>query len=324
MTDFFKQIIHAPQLLITWTMFFGFGLAFYVAYIAKNRAKFSLRGLAKHCVPFNVLTEKSFHTDVKIYIIGKLTGSFIVIPAIFLTAVCCNAYSSLAHLLFPDFKNLEFSIFYASICTIVVFVVVEFSDFICHYVEHKVPFLWELHKVHHSAQTLNPLTSKRGHPVGMALEAIVRGLLTAVPGGLFMFLFGLSVVEATSLSWVASKVFILLTLDPLKHSHLPISLGFFDKFLISPHMHQIHHSKVQAHWDKNFGTNLSIFDWMFGTAYRPSRNEMPVFGISGLKDETLMKYNSLYGSYVAPLTRSYRKIRKMFNHETGSTERSAS
>lgn len=59
MTDFFKQIIHAPQLLITWTMFFGFGLAFYVAYIAKNRAKFSLRGLAKHCVPFNVLTEKA-------------------------------------------------------------------------------------------------------------------------------------------------------------------------------------------------------------------------------------------------------------------------
>lgn len=312
MTELLNHVVHAPQFLITWAIFFGFGIAVYLIYIVKNDMKFALKELAHHCVPFNVLTEKSFHTDVKIYVIGKLTDGFIIIPAVLLTALCCEAYSSLAHQLFPSFQAIPLTVFYAGICTIVMFFVAEFSDFLCHYVEHKVPFLWELHKVHHSAQSLNPLTSKRGHPLAVALEAIVRGLLTAVPGGLFMFLFGLSVVEATSLSWVASKVFILLTLDPLKHSHLPISLGAFDKFLISPHMHQIHHSKVQAHWDKNFGTNLSIFDWMLGTAYKPGRGEKPVFGISGLSDETLMKYNSLYGSYVAPIIKSYKKIRKLF------------
>lgn len=324
MTDMFKYILHMPQLIITWAMFFGFGAAIYIAYIVKNGIGFSIRELSDHCVPFNPLTEKSFHTDVKIYTIAKITDGFIVIPAILLTALCCEAYSSLAHLAFPSFQFVQFSVFYASGCTIIIFFVAEFSDFICHYVEHKVPFLWELHKVHHSAQTLNPLTSKRGHPVPVALTAIVRGLFTAVPGGLFMFLFGLSVVEATSLSWVASKVFVLLTLDPLKHSHLPISLGIFDKLLISPHMHQIHHSKVQAHWDKNFGTNISIFDWMLGTAYKPSRGEKPIFGISGLSDETLMKYNSLYGSYIAPLVKSYKKIKKLFVSKSGLTGRSAS
>ncbi|MDE3748606.1 sterol desaturase family protein [Methylobacterium radiotolerans] len=324
MTDIFKHIIHAPQLIITWTMFFGFGLVFYVAYIVKNRIQFSIIDLYKHCVPFDVLREKSFHTDLKIYFIGKLTDGFIVAPAVLLTALCCEKYSSMLHLAFPAFNTIEFNVFYAGICTILMFLVAEFSDYLCHYVEHKVPFLWELHKVHHSAQMLNPLTSKRGHPVSMALEAIVRGLLTAIPGGLFMFLFGLSVVEATSLSWVASKIFVLLTLDPLKHSHLPISLGIFDKILISPHMHQIHHSKVQDHWDKNFGTNLSIFDWALGTAYKPSRGEISVFGIAGLKDETLMKYNSLYGSYVDPVMKSYKKIRKFLGGKLGLTGRSAS
>lgn len=323
MADIFKYILHAPQLLITWTIFFGFGAAVYITYMIRNKVQFSFKELAEHCVPFNPMTEKSFHTDVKIYIIGKITDGFIVIPAVLLTALCCEKYALLLHLTFPSVQSIQFSVFYASICTVIMFLVVEFSDFICHYAEHKIPFLWELHKVHHSAQTLNPLTSKRGHPVPIALEAIVRGFLTAIPGGLFMFLFGLSVVEATSMSLVASKVFVLLTLDPLKHSHLPISLGFFDKFLISPHMHQIHHSKVQAHWDKNFGTNLSIFDWMLGTAYKPCRGEKPIFGISGLKDETLMKYNSLYGAYVAPLVKSYRKILKLFVITSNQTGRSA-
>jgi sterol desaturase/sphingolipid hydroxylase (fatty acid hydroxylase superfamily) len=324
MTDFLKYIVHAPQLLITWTIFFGFGIAVYVMYAIKSHALFSLKELAEHCVPFNVLTEKSFHADVKIYIIGKIIDGFLVMPAVLITALCCEGYNSLLHLVFSSFQCIQFSLFYASICTIVMFFVVEFSDFLCHYSEHKVPFLWELHKVHHSAQTLNPLTSKRGHPVEVVLEAVVKGLLTAMPGGLFMFLFGLSVVEATSLSWVASKVFVLLTLDPLKHSHLPISLGIFDRFLISPHMHQIHHSKVKAHWDKNFGTNLSIFDWMLGTAYKPCRGEKPIFGISGLSDETLMKYNSLYGAYVEPLVKSYRKIRTLFVGKSGLAGRSAS
>lgn len=310
MTDLARLIIHAPQFLITWSVFFGFGLITYVIYSLRNKKYFGFRELYEHCVPFNILTEASFHADVKIYLIGKFTDGFVFIPAIMLNAWLCLSLKELLSGFAPDYRAMEFTVTAASICTVVVFVVVEFSDFLFHYAEHKVPMLWELHKVHHSAQSLNPLTSKRGHPVSLALGGLTRASLTAIPGGLFVFLYDITVVEAAALSVVASKIFVIATLDPLKHSHHPISLGWFDRLLISPHMHQIHHSKSQPHWDKNFGTNLSIFDWMSGTAYKPDRGEKAVYGISGHSDEALSKYNTLYGAYMRPLLKSLKKGRK--------------
>lgn len=309
MKELLDYIIHGPQLLVTWSIFFGFGIIIYVIYAINNNYKFAFSELIEHCLPFNVFTDRSFHADVKIYFIAKSIDGFIFIPGVFINAWVSVYLSRFLKSVIP-FHAIEFTVFMASICAIVMFVVVEFSDFVCHYAEHKIPVLWELHKVHHSAQSLNPLTAKRGHPLANVLEGIVRGILTAIPGGLFIFLFNITIVEAMSLSIVASKIFVLATLDPLKHSHHAISLGIFDKLLISPHMHQIHHSKTQAHWDKNFGTNLSIFDWIIGTAYKPSRGEKAVYGISGYSDETVKTYNTLYGAYVYPLVSIYEKTKK--------------
>lgn len=311
MSELAKYIIHAPQFLITWVMFFGCGLLIYVAYAVRNNYKFAFRELLEHCIPFNLLTERSFHADVKIYIIAKLIGGFVLIPSLLINAWFCVHESDMLKSIFPLYTPMKFTVATAAVCTIVMFLTIEFSDFFSHYIQHKVPILWELHKVHHSAQSLNPLTSKRGHPLALVLEGITSGMLTAVPGGLFIFLFGITVTEAMSLSIVASRIFVIATLDPLKHSHHPISLGPFDRFLISPHMHQIHHSKTQAHWDKNFGTNLSIFDWMIGTAYKPARGEKAVYGISGYSDETLSRYNTMYGAYIHPMVRIYKKLKKM-------------
>jgi sterol desaturase/sphingolipid hydroxylase (fatty acid hydroxylase superfamily) len=308
MLDLAKYVINLPQFLITWSIFFGAGIIFYILYALRKGHRFAFRELYEHCVPFDVFRDKSFHGDLKIYFIGKLTDGILFIPTIALNAWLCLVFSNYLKAAFPGHSPVEFTILYASICTVAMFFVAEFSDYLCHYTEHKVPFLWELHKVHHSALSLNPLTSKRGHPAAMFFEGVVRSSLTGLLGGFFVSYYGITVVEATSLSFVATKIFIIATLDPLKHSHHPISLGPFDRFLISPHMHQIHHSKTQAHWDKNFGTNLSVFDWIMGTAYKPAPDEKAVYGISGLSDDTLRKYNTLYGAYISPLVKSYKKL----------------
>ena len=311
MADSAKILMHVPQFLLTWSIFFGFGLAIYVAYAVRAGAKFAIRELIEHCVPFNIFTEKSFHADVIIYSLSKITNGLIAVPSIVLSGWFAIHSSQAFGTVFSGAYKIEFGLIYASLCTIVAFVAVEFSDFVCHYTEHKVPFLWELHKVHHSAQVLNPLTSQREHPGTRIFEALMRGAITSIPGGLFMFLFDLSVVEVAVLPAIATRIFALASLDPLKHSHHPISLGFFDKILISPHMHQVHHSKKQEHWDKNFGTNLSIFDWLAGTGYKPAKGEMAIYGISGLKDETLRTYNTMQGAYWIPLKKSGKKLKKM-------------
>ena len=70
------------------------------------------------------------------------------------------------------------------------FILNDFSRFFVHKLLHEVPFLWEFHKVHHSARVLTPITVFRTHPVEGILfsfrSIFVQGFLIAV----FTFLFG--------------------------------------------------------------------------------------------------------------------------------------
>ena len=53
------------------------------------------------------------------------------------------------------------------------FLIDDFLRFIAHWIEHRVPFLWELHKVHHSATVLNFVTAERQHPVSLFLTSLL-------------------------------------------------------------------------------------------------------------------------------------------------------
>ena len=53
--------------------------------------------------------------------------------------------------------------------TVTLFLAYELGYWLNHYVPHRVPFLWEFHKVHHSATVLTPLTNFRVHPVYMCI-----------------------------------------------------------------------------------------------------------------------------------------------------------
>lgn len=308
-------------------VFFGAGLIAFFAHLVRNRARFSFKSMLFHCVPINIFKSKSFHMDVILYLWRKFTDIIFLAPGFAVLAATSSLTRTLLASAFSGFSPLQVTYLVTFACTILMFVANEFADYVGHYFEHKIPALWELHKVHHSADFLNPLTSKRGHSLPVVYNGVMAGIITGPVAGIFMFLFGISLVEAVALKAVATKIFTLWTLDPLKHSHIPVGLGWCDGFLISPHMHQIHHSKLERHWDKNFGTNLSIFDWLFGTAYRPERGEKAVFGLSGYSDSSLQRFNTLKGAYLNPLIRSEREvrslIRKTYSHLRSIKEESA-
>jgi sterol desaturase/sphingolipid hydroxylase (fatty acid hydroxylase superfamily) len=109
-----------------------------------------------------------------------------------------------------------------------------------------------------------------------------------------------------------TKLLTVVTMDSVKHSHIPLTFGALDKLFISPFMHQAHHGSAEVHWDKNFGTNLSIFDWMFGTAYRPEKGEQIAYGIHGYTAEALQEFNTFKGSFIAPLKRSAEALARPF------------
>ena len=54
----------------------------------------------------------------------------------------------------------------------------------------------------------------------------------------------------------------------LHHSHIWLTYGrMLEHVFISPAQHQVHHSTDPQHYDRNFGTMLALWDWLFGTLY---------------------------------------------------------
>ena len=196
-----------------------------------------------------------------------------------------------------------------SIITIVLFLAYELGYWLNHYLSHRVPVLWEFHRVHHTATVLTPLTNFRVHPVYTWIFANILALSTAIANGLASYLFGETTYQyALSESNIILVLFIHTSVH-LQHSQLWISLpGLWGRLFMSPAHHQVHHSTNPAHFDKNLGSCLAVWDWMFGTLYVPgSVPEKLSFGV----DPGNADVHTITGCYVTPVNRAASHIRAM-------------
>ncbi|MEP5152619.1 sterol desaturase family protein [Planktotalea sp.] len=180
-----------------------------------------------------------------------------------------------------------------------IFIVDDFTKYLLHRWMHRWPSLWAIHKVHHSATTLTPVTVYRVHP----LEGVLFGLRSAIAQGavlsIFVFLFG-DTVDLYTVVGVNVLVFVFhVTGSNLRHSHIGIRYWpWLEHILISPAQHQLHHSIARRHYDKNFGVALAVWDWLFGSLGLSEEDESLEFGLEpGEKGyETGLK-----GLYLGPL-----------------------
>jgi sterol desaturase/sphingolipid hydroxylase (fatty acid hydroxylase superfamily) len=170
-----------------------------------------------------------------------------------------------------------------SIITAMLFLAYELGYWFNHWLSHKVPVLWEFHKVHHTAEVLTPLTNFRVHPIYGWIFANILAISAAVANGIGNYMFG-----ETAYQYALSDTNIILVLFihayvHLQHSHMWISFrGVLGRIFVSPAHHQVHHSNNPKHFDKNFGSCLALWDWMFGTLYVPAKEREPlVFGFPG-------------------------------------------
>ncbi|MEM7067312.1 MAG: sterol desaturase family protein [Pseudomonadota bacterium] len=182
-----------------------------------------------------------------------------------------------------------------AIFSVTMFVVDDFTKYLLHRWMHRFPFLWAIHKVHHSAKTLTPVTVYRVHP----LEGILYGLRSTVAQGTvlpaFIFLFG-STVDLYTIVGVNVLVFIFhVTGSNLRHSHINISYWpWLEHILISPAQHQIHHSIAEEHFDRNFGAALAIWDWAFGSLHVSDADQELEFGLDKSENSSEDELKVLY------------------------------
>jgi sterol desaturase/sphingolipid hydroxylase (fatty acid hydroxylase superfamily) len=132
----------------------------------------------------------------------------------------------------------------------------DFLQWCVHNLLHRVPLLWQFHKVHHSVHSMDWVASFRFH----WMEIVVYRSLLYVPlvllGGDLTPLFAVAVFSTV---W-----------GHFNHANVNLGLGPLGYVFNSPRMHLWHHDDSdEGGVAKNFGIVLSLWDWVFGTAYWP-------------------------------------------------------
>jgi len=123
-----------------------------------------------------------------------------------------------------------------------------------HRINHRVKFLWLFHQTHHAETYLNASSALRFHIGELLLSVLFKTVLLIVTGiPLWVFVFYES----------------LITIFAIFH-HANISLGkraesFLERIIISPRMHQAHHSDIRKEHDSNYGVLFSWWDIVFKT-----------------------------------------------------------
>ena len=192
-----------------------------------------------------------------------------------------------------------------TVITVMLFLAYELGYWFNHWLSHKVPLLWEFHKVHHTAEVLTPLTNFRVHPVYTWVFANILALSAAIANGAGNYMFGDTAYQYALSDTNIILVLFIHTYVHLQHSHMWISFrGALGRILVSPAHHQVHHSRDPKHFNRNFGSCLALWDWMFGTLYVPGKErEALTFGFADHPDAHTVK-----GELVAPLVNAARHV----------------
>jgi sterol desaturase/sphingolipid hydroxylase (fatty acid hydroxylase superfamily) len=260
------------------------------------------RGFWRHALPPASVAHPSARADVLFFISSKLVNTILVAPAAF-TAFGVGTFVNhlRQHLVpYPAATDSPAGITALLLFTATMFLAYDFSYYIYHNAQHRVPILWELHKVHHSAEVMVGVTKDRIHPLDNLMNHIWDGLFVGPIFAIWLFF----VRDPVELAVFGINIYVLrniLMMDFVRHTHFKISFGErLNGLVICPHYHQLHHSSAAEHWDKNFGLMLAIWDRMFGTLAVPKPDEAFTFGLTNNEH---VAYRSCLRLYFLPLLR---------------------
>ena len=150
------------------------------------------------------------------------------------------------------------------------FVVRDFIQWNVHRLLHRVSWLWAFHQVHHSVEEMGFAAHLRYHPV----ETVVYRLFEYLP--LALIGFGLTDFFLVHLFTLAVGHF--------NHANLYAPLGPLKYVFNNPQTQLWHHAQElpEARRGVNFALTLTVWDYLFGTAYVPTEQAHLPLGFAGV------------------------------------------
>ena len=294
---------------------FAIAAAFFAWRRVKRGRRLRWRMIMRALFPRRIIRHKSNHADIfylffNVFVFGTLFGW-----AILSYQVVTNGIIAALVAVAGPVSSVDLAVWLKrAALTVMLFLAYELGYWFNHWLSHKVPVLWEFHKVHHNAEVLTPLTNFRTHPVYGFIFANILAFAAAVANGLGNYMFGDTAYQYALTDTNIILVLFIHAYVHLQHSHMWITFqGVWGRLFVSPAHHQVHHSGDPKHFNKNFGSCLAIWDWMFGTLYVPAKQrEKLTFGFAAepdthtIKDELLNPLINATG-HLKPLVPAARK-----------------
>ena len=188
----------------------------------------------------------------------------------------------------------EFSLFVEVIISLLILDLV--GAYLVHFVEHKVPWMWKFHVIHHSDKNVDVTTGLRHHPG----ETVFRILFTIL--GVY--------VSGASIGIVMLYQSLSVLFAHITHANisLPQNLDRIISYLfVTPNMHKVHHHYKQPLTDSNYGNIFSIWDRIFGTYTFVNDSKSLVYGIdTHINDSKIDSFTNL-------LLIPFKKLKKTKN-----------
>lgn len=195
---------------------------------------------------------------------------FVSIPAFVLLR-----FAFLPIIVWLAFKNQDWQFglnyFYSSplwAMSIIAFLILDYGNYLWHILNHKIPFLWRFHLVHHTDIDMDISTAFRFHFGELIGSVFFRGGVTLLSGA------------SPVLVLVYEIIFEAAT--QFHHSNWKLPLAFeqiLNKLIVTPRMHGLHHSVVKQETDSNYSVIFSFWDRLHRTATLENLNKEVVLGV---------------------------------------------
>lgn len=164
-----------------------------------------------------------------------------------------------------------------------------------HRLNHRIPFLWRFHRVHHSDPAMDVTTASRFHFGEIAMSCLVRVPVIALLG---VGLWELVLYETVMFAVVQLHHANVKLPDPLERA--------LRLFIVTPYMHKVHHSNWQPETDSNYSSLFSFWDRLFRTFRLRDDPHTLRFGLNELE---AAHHQTLVGLLATPVKRIERSQR---------------
>jgi sterol desaturase/sphingolipid hydroxylase (fatty acid hydroxylase superfamily) len=165
---------------------------------------------------------------------------------------------------------------------VLVFVLLDAWLYLWHRANHRLPWLWRFHRMHHTDRAMDVTTATRFHLGEQVASATLR----------------LGLLPLLGVELVPLLIYDACVVANTQFHHANISLGRWDRplrwLVVTPDMHKIHHSDQQPETDSNYSTVFSVWDRLAQTFRMREQPSNITFGLPEYTDSSWHTWRGLW------------------------------